>query len=354
MIVGVLDVLARSDDVGGADLSRLGHCAKQRDVPIGMAACADTHVADLPGAIRYETLECRYADVGGDVPRCDVDFRPGEKLEHAKACRIVDGRGIEAPPVLLGPGALPPQGGCVALDQFTQCVARRLENVVARGEAVRAAVEAAARGRPVDRRMGIDQFVRHPDGLAVHQVSPFDPEHRRIGIEAARRNARQSIDVGRSRRPANICKACEAQRQVDVFRVPGFDCFHDARSLGRGQIDPLAMEYGARPCIWAANHDDRDARPVEAGEVGHPRDAEFGCERHHVCDGIRGRSTPVSADTMGLGTRVDSPESAHVLLQSRHSARRRPQASDTPAPPHQESIVLFSLGVEFWRQHDDQ
>jgi hypothetical protein len=98
-----------------------------------MGACANPDVADFAGAIRSEALERRHADIGGHIPRREVDTRPREKFVHAKACGVVDGREIEAPPVLLGRGTLSPKGCRIALDQFTKRVARCLEYVVARG-----------------------------------------------------------------------------------------------------------------------------------------------------------------------------------------------------------------------------
>ena len=85
-----------------------------------VAARADADVADFARAIRSETLERRHADIGGDVPGRQVDFRAGEKIEHAKACCVVDGREVETRSVLLGRGALSPKRCRVALDQFAQ------------------------------------------------------------------------------------------------------------------------------------------------------------------------------------------------------------------------------------------
>ena len=72
------------------------------------------------------------------------------------------------------------------------------------------------------------------------------------------------------------------------------------------------MEYGARPSIGAANHDDGDARPIETGEIGDTSDAEFGRERHDLGKRILRGSTSVSADPIRLQTRSDVAKSVHL------------------------------------------
>src|ERR1700691_5522008 len=133
MIVGVLDILTRTHDVGGANLRRLGHRTEQRDFPSGMGPTAAPDVADFAGAIRSEALESRHADISGHIPCRQVDISPREKFEYVNARCVVHGREIKAPPVLLRPGTLSPKGCRVALDQFTKRMARCFEYVVSRG-----------------------------------------------------------------------------------------------------------------------------------------------------------------------------------------------------------------------------
>ena len=95
MVVGGLDVLARTDDIGGANLRRLGHRAEERDFARGVAAGADADMADFARAIDDETLERRHADIGRHVPDRHVDFGVRQKIEHRERLRIVDRREIE-------------------------------------------------------------------------------------------------------------------------------------------------------------------------------------------------------------------------------------------------------------------
>ena len=191
-----------------------------------MASGAHANMADLARAIRREALEGRHADIGRDVPYSHVDLRAGEEVEHRKASGIVDRREIDTPSVLLSRGALSPKRRRVALDQLAQRVARRLQNVVAGRETVRAPGETAAHRRSVDGRMGVNQLEGDPNGLAVNQVTPFHPQQRGISVEAAVGDARQEIDLSSLHLFAQFSVARETDWQLNVFGVPRLDRFH--------------------------------------------------------------------------------------------------------------------------------
>src|ERR1700722_300365 len=102
-------------------------------------------------------------------------------------------------------------------------MARRLQNMIAGRKTVRAPGEKAAHWRSIGGRMGVNQLEGDPNGLVVDQVTPFHPQHRRFGVEAALGDAWQEIDVSDFRLPAQFSVARKTDRQLNVFGVPRLD-----------------------------------------------------------------------------------------------------------------------------------
>jgi hypothetical protein len=160
-------------------------------------------------------------------------------------------------------------------------MARRLQNVVAGRKAVRASGKKATHRRSIDGRMGVNHFEGDPNGLVVDQVTPFHPQHRRIGVEAAVGHPRQEIDVSGFRFPAQFSVARKTDRQLNVFGVPRLQRFHQTGGLGRREADPLAMKYGGRPRVRPAHHHDRYSSSVQSRKISDPSDAKTGLERQY-------------------------------------------------------------------------
>ena len=173
-------------------------------------------------------------------------------------------------------GTLTPKACRVALDQFAERVARsppRMWLPDARPFVLRGKQPLIGGPSIVE----LAWTISNGDQTASPSIR-LRPSTHSIGacdIEPAVRDARQSINIGGlrilRRRSAKLakrsgsctCSACH----VSIASM--------SRRLWPRRCRSLAMEHSARPRVGAANHDDRNARPVEPGKIGDPSDAEL-------------------------------------------------------------------------------
>ena len=146
-IVGVPDILARTDDIGRCEPGPLQSPRGARPLlwsRDGIRRHAD--MADLACAIRRETLEAG-TPTSVVMSQTATSIWPGRTGPARQDIRIVDRCEIKPSSVLLGRRNLPPKRRRVALDQLAERMARGLQKVVAGREAIRARGEAAAHRR---------------------------------------------------------------------------------------------------------------------------------------------------------------------------------------------------------------
>ena len=324
------DILARAGNVGHSHLGSFAESAEQRDRPRRMAADAYAWMCNLPAVVESHRQDHRNADVACQIE--DANLEPGRRVlpEQRCAVRLFNARDVDARRLSLSQGSLMPEACRVALNQLAQSVARRLEDVVARGEPVGAHREAARLGSAALAPVDMHHFVRHQQVSARHEIARLNPKQRHVPAEGSTGQHRQPFDVGDGSLACHLVMAAQPERQLHVLAVPGLDRFHQPRRPGRHEVKPLAVEDRARAAVGPAHHHHREAEPVEASQIGNPGDTELGHPRPHALDRKGRLAKPVRAPPKGLAGVFVSPCLRHASAFLIRSAE--PSRSGDPAP----------------------
>ena len=101
--------------------------------------------------------------------------------------------------------------------------------------------EIARAGHLVDGVDRVHQLVGNPDRLVAQQIEPFHPQERAILVEQARVFPWKRGHVRHRMRTAQLAVAAVLERQCHELGVIAFDRFHEAGSLGRPDVQALAL-----------------------------------------------------------------------------------------------------------------
>ena len=194
-------VVARPRHVGVAHLDGLRQRAQQRDLGHRVAAGAGAGMSACSPLVGDQAFEGGDADVGRRFPDRDAQAGLLDPLQDGATGGIADRPRIDPRGVALALGRVTRQAAGVALDDLADGVADRLQEMIARCQAVGGGGEAAAAGR---QRVGVvrmHDLVGDPDPLVRIQVGRFDPEDLQVRDASGCRGAA----AGPPHRPATGC-----------------------------------------------------------------------------------------------------------------------------------------------------
>ena len=270
-------VVAAAGDQREAALGRLCQGARQRHPAIGMTAAAHRgREAPRPvgAAVDDRHREHRETDFRRQVERHDADSCRLVRVEQRQAAGITDGVEVDATRRPVRRLAVAPQSERVALHHLAERVAHGLEKMVPSREAGPVREEAAAALWAGRTEVEMHALVGNPGALAAEHVRALDPQDREVGVEPRPGGPRQLLDVHHPGDRPELAVRREAKGQEDVLGMPALQGLHDPRHLGRGQVDALPLGHGKRPAVRPADHHDRDADHVQAGDHGDTRDPD--------------------------------------------------------------------------------
>ncbi len=119
-----------------------------------------------------------------------------------------------------------------------------------------------------------------------------------------------------------------------MLGVPRLERLHDPRHLGRDQVHPLPLRHGERPPVRPADHHDRDADHVEAGDHADPRDPDAREERQEPIERLA-RARPCGASRRGAASPLPASGVATAVGRAAGSGpafRLGRSAGDGPDP----------------------
>jgi len=258
------------------------------------------------GDAQHDEVEPGPADLLGEAP--DVVVRAQRRIEDLTALEVDAARPVEA-------------GEGVALDHLVEGVQRGLDHVIAARESV------------VRELIGLVALVgrsvrRQPHADAPMQIPAFDPvEDVAMRVRGTPRTAIDSF--GRHGELALVAQRRERTSPNGedwILGVPVLDRFHQCRDLSVGVIETLSVRGLKDPSVRANRDVDRDADPIEPGDVGASRDPE---------------APEVGADALERGLRRDQPMrpvDVHLGEEAGHDDRARAATADSS-----------SKGAENWK-----
>ena len=188
-----------------------------------MGAGAGARMRPFVTAVDDQAVECSDADVAGDVPGGDVEAGSIQPLDHLHTVVIVHRAEIEAgrsPPSRM---QVIPDAGGIALDHLTDRVVDRLEQMVARCEAVGTGEKAAAASRLGQGVVAVHDLVGQPDRRHRDQVFALDPQEPQIRPETTVRDSWERIDIDDRMAFLQALQAGEPQGAIDPFGVVALD-----------------------------------------------------------------------------------------------------------------------------------
>ena len=141
--------------------------------------------------------------VGRDIPDADVELRLRQEIKDGERVRIVYRCQVETSGILFGVRALMPDTGRVALDDFAEGVADRLQEAIAGSEAVGAHRKATAHRRTWNPSNRHGRFRT----AARSRRCPSDCAPRPRGSACASRILFPACAAVRRRLPANDCRS---------------------------------------------------------------------------------------------------------------------------------------------------
>ena len=164
-----------------------------------------------------------------------------------------------------------PQRRRVALDDFVQSGAQRLERMVPRGQAVAADHEAAhriPRPKPV---IQMYKIVRYPNGFAVADGRGGDPRDFTVPAEARSSVLRQQSGVGDTLLRLHSGIGLDAHRVRMLLGVRHLDRFHERRHARTFRVPTLALRDRKRAAIGPNRHVDGEPYIVQPGDIRETR-----------------------------------------------------------------------------------
>jgi len=173
-------IVANAGDISQAGLGRLAECPGQRDRPIGMAA-GTVEMAQPARFVGRRVSDIAnkggHADIRRDVPNPHVDAGSVVFGQQRQAIRVVDGSDVERPSGSSANSRGAQQRDSIALDQFADRRADRLDQVIARRQPVGAGEKIAVE-RP--RIIGVGDLGRQPARLLPQQIEAATSKRRPV------------------------------------------------------------------------------------------------------------------------------------------------------------------------------
>ena len=277
----------------GSEHNRCAAChrAQQGDVANRVATGALGRVQPSKrvfAALGDDAVESRQAGVAGDIPNRHADARTVVEAEQFSAIQVVNGVEPDAAAFTLRFGEVVPAPVRIAFHYFADAMAGSLQQVVARSQSVGGGRKARQVEGVAAAVGGVDQLVGKPDSVALEPVVTFDPQDRKVRMEAAAGRSGELLDIHYGMAGAHFLITRKLQRQQDALGVITLDRLHHGRSFCGVEVESLALRYGEGSRVGTARHDHRDADGVESGDVGQASYTHLREERLHASQRIAG------------------------------------------------------------------